>query len=114
MKNYLMLFRNSNNAYFLTPEDMAREVPAWQAWIGQIAAQGKLIVSQPIEFEGTLTSLKGQEPGPYIDATNLLVAGFLVCKAESLDEVLAWSKTCPVLNYEQGSVEVRGLVPFPL
>lgn len=116
MKDYLMLFRNvsGNGAYISTAEDMARDMPAWQAWIGQIAMQGKLISSQPIDYEGLITTNQGQQSGPYTDGANQLVAGFLMCKAESLEEVMGWSKTCPILRYEHGSVEVRGLVAFPL
>jgi hypothetical protein len=35
MKEYLLLFRNASapDGYFATTEDMAQDLPHWQAWI---------------------------------------------------------------------------------
>lgn len=116
MKEYLLLFRNitGDNGYIATPQDMAEEMPAWQGWIGNIAMQGKLIATQPIEYEGTVITKSGTAKGPYLSTDNLLVAGYLICKADSYAEVEEWSKTCPILRYEHGSVEIRAVVPFPM
>jgi hypothetical protein len=116
MKEYLLLFRNisGTNDYITTPQDMAEDMPAWQAWIGNIAMQGKLVQTQPIEYSGTIVSNQGIMEGPDKGTSNILVAGFLICKAENNDEVVEWSKTCPILKYKQGSVEIRPVIPFPM
>ncbi len=46
MTEYLLLFRNASaeNGYLATSQDMAEDKPKWQAWIGQIAMQGKFPV----------------------------------------------------------------------
>ncbi|MDR6563050.1 MULTISPECIES: YciI family protein [unclassified Arcicella] len=115
MKEYLLLFRDisGDNAYITTPQDMAEDMPAWQAWIGNIAMQGKLVSTQPIEYYGQVVSKQGISEGPDKTERNLLVAGYLICKAETLQEVQQWSKTCPMLKYENGSVEIRPIIPFP-
>ena len=115
MKEYLLLFRNvsGQNDYITTPQDMAEDMPAWQAWIGNIAMQGKLVQTQPIEYSGTIVSNSGVLEGPDKGANNILVAGYLICKADNEDEVQEWSKTCPILKYKDGSVEIRPVVPFP-
>ena len=115
MNEYLLLFRNSSaeNGYLLTPEDMARDLPAWQAWIGNIALQGKLVQTQPIEYGGTIVRIDGTVEGPHKSGDQQLVTGFLICKAESLEEVRTWSRSCPILNYPNGSVEIRPAIPFP-
>jgi len=116
MKEYLLLFRNisGNNAYITTEQDMAEDMPAWQGWIGNIAMQGKLVSTQPMEYAGTIVTNNGIADGPDKGGNNVLVAGFLICKAESLDEVKVWSQTCPILKYPNGSVEIRPLIPFPI
>ncbi|WP_159475080.1 YciI family protein [Dyadobacter sp. 3J3] len=115
MKEYLLLFRNisGDNSYILTPQDMAEDMPAWQGWIGNIAMQGKLVATQPIEYQGTIINNEGIYEGPDKGGNNVVVAGFLICKADSPGEVEAWSKTCPILKYKNGSVEIRPIIPFP-
>lgn len=114
MKEYLLLFRNSSaeNGYLTTNLDLAEDMPRWQSWIGNIAMQGKLVHTAPIEFAASLVKKEGVEAGPHKDSNNVLVSGFLICKADSLEEVQEWSKTCPILKYPYSSVEIRPLIPF--
>jgi len=115
MKEYLLLFRNisGNGAYITTPQDMAEDMPAWQGWIGNIAMQGKLVSTQPIEYQGTIVNNQGVQQGPDKGGNNILVAGYLICKSDDFEEVQAWSKSCPILKYQHGSVEIRPIIPFP-
>lgn len=76
--------------------------------------QGKLVSTQPIEYSGLIVNNHGITTGPDKGGNNILVAGYLICKADSQDEAIEWSKTCPILKYPQGSVEVRPIVPFPM
>lgn len=117
MNEYLLLFRNAagENAYLSTPEDMARDMPRWQQWIGNIAAQGKLIHTAPIRFEGSQLNQNGQKTsGPHKENGHVLVSGYLLCKAESQEEAETWAASCPILVYPSSSVEVRPLIPFPV
>ncbi len=116
MKEYLLLFRNASadNAYLATSQDMAEDMLKWQSWIGNIAMQGKLIHTAPIEYAASLVSNSGIASGPHKEANSVLVSGFLICKADSTEEVQEWSKTCPILKYPSSSVEIRPLIPFPV
>jgi hypothetical protein len=115
MKEYLLLFYNQSGkgTYITSPEDMMEDMPKWQQWIGNIAMQGKLVSSQPIEFNGTVITKKGTQEGPFIQE-GILLTGYMICKAEDPEEVKEWSKTCPILKYENGSVEIRPIMPFEL
>lgn len=115
MKEYLLLFRNASaeNGYLATNQDMAEDMPKWQSWIGNIAMQGKLVHTAPIEYTASLVSKEGLEAGPHKESNTVLVSGFLICKSNSLEEVEEWSKTCPILKYSNSSVEIRPLIPFP-
>lgn len=114
MKDYLMLFRNvsGNGDYITTTEDMAADMPAWQSWIGNIAAQSKLISTQPMEWTGAVVSRDGTSTGPSLGTDRRLVAGYLLCKSDNEADVQDWARTCPIMKYPQASVEVRGLIPF--
>ncbi len=113
MKEFMLLFRNisGNGQYISTPQDMQEDMPKWQQWMGDIARQGKLVSSKPIDYTGVVVSNQGVAEGPY-KITNELVAGYLICKADSLEEAIVIGKGCPILKYPQGSVEVRGILPF--
>lgn len=113
MKEFLLLFRNvgGNGQYITTPQDMQEDMPKWQQWIGNIAGQGKLIATHPIDYNGIIVDNNGQRPGPYMEVKQL-VAGYLLCKAENDAEVLEWANTCPILKYPEGSVEIRPITPF--
>jgi hypothetical protein len=115
MKEYLLLFRNASaeSGYLATTQDMAEDMPKWQAWIGSIAMQGKLVHTAPMEYNASLISTDGITDGPHKEAGSVLVSGFLICKATGFEEVEEWSKTCPILKYPNSSVEVRPLIPFP-
>ena len=115
MKQYLLLFRNASaeSGYLATNQDMAEDMPRWQSWIGNIAMQGKLVHTAPMEYSASLVSNEGLATGPHKEADNVLVSGFLICKADSLEEVQEWSTTCPILKYPNSSVEIRPLIPFP-
>ena len=115
MKEYLLLFRNISGAndYITTAQDMAEDMPAWQGWIGSIAQQGILILTQPITYQGTVISNSGVTNGPSKDSNQHVIAGYLLCKADSDEEVQGWSKTCPILKYANGSVEIRTIISFP-
>ncbi|MFD1255751.1 YciI family protein [Mucilaginibacter terrae] len=116
MNEYLLLFRNASGpgAYLSTTQDMAEDMPKWQAWIGNIAMQGKLVSTAPIEYEGAFISNEGTTAHPYKEENSVLISGYLICKADSLQEAEAWSKTCPILKYLHSSVEIRPLISFPI
>lgn len=97
----------------MDPEKMKEGMEAWQSWIGMIAAQGKLISTKPIVWEGTLVRHKTTEAKPAI-LEGLMVTGYLLCKAASDQEVQEWSKSCPILHSPDGFTEIREIAPFEL
>jgi hypothetical protein len=116
MTEYLLLFRNASaeNGYLATSQDMAEDMPKWQSWIGNIAMQGKLMHTAPIRYDASIVNNSEVTNGhPHKEVNSVLVSGFLLCKADSMEEVQEWSKTCPILKYPNSSVEIRPLIPFP-
>jgi hypothetical protein len=115
MTRYLLLFRNqsADNAYITTSQDMTEDMPLWQAWIGHIANQGKLVHTAPVRYDASVVSKIGIVSGPYKEENQVLVSGFLICKSDNIYEVQEWSKSCPILKYPNSSVEIRPLIPFP-
>ncbi len=92
---------------------MAEDMPKWQSWIGNIAMLGKLVHTAPVRYDASIVNQNGIAGGPHKETDSVLVSGFLICKSDNLEEVQEWSKTCPILKYQNSSVELRPLVPFP-
>ena len=115
MKENLLLFWNESGdgQYQVKPEEMKANMAAWEAWIGEIALQGKLVSTKPIAYEGKVISKQGKATSPAIKAGEL-VTGYMICKADNPGEVEAWSQTCPILQHPKGSVEIRAFLPFEL
>ena len=115
MKEYLLLFWNEsgNGQYQLDPEKMKQSMAAWQAWIGNIAKQGNLISTKPINWSGVMVSNHGELDSPAIKE-KYMVTGYLICKASNLEEVKSWARSCPILQNPAGFTEIREVSPFEL
>jgi hypothetical protein len=116
MKEFMLVFRSSvqNEEVFAkqSPEQMQAELAKWNTWMGGIAQQGKLIGGQPLYPQGKV--LKGTSKkltdGPFIEGKDV-VGGYLLIKANDIQDAVEISKGCPSLNSDEGSVEVREIMP---
>lgn len=115
MKEFILLFRNrpGENSYSLSPAEMQASMPKWQEWIGEIIQKGNFVSTQPLDYEGKIVRNQGVTDGPYVEVKEIL-AGYLICKTNSIEEAIVISKKCPILDYEFGSVEVRPITSFSL
>ncbi len=106
----MMIFRNDYNPSFKpSPEQMQASIKQWQDWIGGIAAQGKFISTNRLGFEGkTLKPNNVIADGPYAEVKEI-VGGYILVKANSIDEAMKLAEGCPILNIG-GHVEVRNVL----
>ena len=84
----------------------------WQDWLGNIAAQNKLVSpGNRLANEGYVVKPGDViTNGPYVEVKEA-VGGYTIIKAESLEEATETSKGCPVL-VNGGSVEIRAIAPM--
>lgn len=115
MKEYLLLFWNEsgNGQYAVSPEKMREAMAAWRGWIGNIAAKGNLISTKPINWDGVTVGNNGVATQPAIK-DNVMVTGYMICKAGSLEEVQGWAESCPIRNSPAGFTEIREVAPFEM
>ena len=77
-------------------------------WIGSIAAQNKFVQGTGLPFDDA----KVVHPhnivtnGPFGEIKET-IGGFIIVKADSVDEAVEFAKGCPVLQGDGNSVEVR-------
>jgi hypothetical protein len=110
MKEFVLLFRHSFDGRNPSPEEMQVETKKWKDWISGIVAQDKLVSGgSRLTLEGKV--LKGSgiiTDGPFVEIKEKL-GGFIVVKAEDLEEATTLAHGCPVLE-QKGSVEVRPIM----
>ena len=109
MKEYLFLFRGGDGKTLQqSPEKWQAHMQKWMQWMGELSNLGKFVGAQPLNKAGKQVkgSKKAITDGPFMEGKEM-VGGYLICKADSLDEAVEISKGCPILEYESGLVEVR-------
>lgn len=108
MKEFVLLFRqtDTNNSQS-TPDEYQTIMKKWEEWIGGIAAQGKLGgICNRLSNEGKVLKPGGIiTDGPFVEIREAL-GGFIVVKADTIDEATTLAHGCPAIEYN-GSVEIR-------
>ncbi|MEO8147661.1 MAG: YciI family protein [Bacteroidia bacterium] len=109
MKEYLLLFRGGGGGEMnQSPEQSQDHMQRWMEWMGDLGKQGKFIGAQPLNNSGKLITgnKKVVSDGPFMEGKEI-VGGYLICKADTYDEAVEISKGCPILEFDDGTVEVR-------
>ena len=106
----MMIFRHAPNPEMqVSPEQLQAGIKQWQDWIGGIAARGRFLSTNRLGFEGkTLKPNNVITDGPYAEVKEI-VGGYLLVKADSIDEAIGMAEGCPIL-YIGGHVEVRDIM----
>jgi len=114
MKEFMMIFRTEkSDAPPPSPEEMQERVKTWQDWIGGIAAQGKFVATNALGHQGKTVSATGViTDGPYAEIKEV-VGGYILVKANDLNDAVKLSKGCPTLEVG-GKVEVRSVMVFDM
>lgn len=115
MSEFLFLFRGGDHHTLQqSPEKWQAHMQKWMQWMGELQAQGKFLGAQPLATSGkTVTgSKKIIADGPFMEGKEM-VAGYLMCRANTYDEAVEISKGCPILDFEDGVVEVREIEELP-
>ena|SRR5882672_4639600 len=114
MNDFLLIFRRDIKASQIqpSPEELQAVMKEWQNWMGGIAAQNKLVDSgNRLANEGKVVKPGAiVTNGPYVEIKEA-IGGYIMIRAESLEEAAEISKSCPILQVG-GNVEVRSIVPM--
>ena len=111
MKEFAMIYRSEPMGEIkMTPEGNLVVSKEWENWMGGIAAQNKLVSpGMRLGNEGrTIKPGNVITNGPYAEIKEI-VGGLSIFRAESIEEVSEWAKSCPMLNVG-GNVEIRDII----
>jgi hypothetical protein len=112
MKEFVLVFRDSNNPDFKpSPEQMQEVLSSWMNWMGGIAAQNKLVDRGSRLSVSNAKTVKPNNvvtDGPYMEIKEF-INGYTIVKTANIDEAVDLAKGCPILTIG-GNVEVRAIV----
>lgn len=108
MEEYALIMRHPDGKKLATPEQMEIWMKQTMDWIGGIAAQNKFVSGTGLPFEEAkvVGSNNVVTNGPFGDIKET-IGGFIIVKAESVDEAVEFAKGSPVLQGEGNTIEVR-------
>ncbi len=108
MEEYALIMRHEDGNKVASPEQIQIWMKQTMDWIGSIAAQNKFSSGTGLPFDDAKV-VKPHDVvtnGPFGDIKET-IGGFIIVKADSVDEAVEFAKGCPVLQGEGNSVEVR-------
>jgi hypothetical protein len=109
MDEFVLIFRHEDASGKVSPEQMQTWMKMTMDWLGGIAAQNKLLSngnglsfadSRVVHHKGVVTN------GPFGEIKET-IGGYVMVKADSVEEAVEFAKGCPVLMGDGNSVEVR-------
>jgi hypothetical protein len=109
MKDYLLLFRGGDAPTLKqSPEAWQSHMQKWMQWMGGLQQNGQFIGGQPLSETGKQITgnKKVVSDGPFMEGKEY-VGGYLMIKANDLNDATELSKGCPILEFDDGKVEVR-------
>ncbi len=111
MEEFALIMRHQDGTTVASPEQLETWMKQTMDWIGGIAAKNKFVSGTGLPFDEarvvkTTNSKKVVTNGPFGEIKET-IGGFIIVKAESVDEAVEFAKGCPVLQGEGNSMEVR-------
>jgi hypothetical protein len=105
---HMLLFRGTDWAAGLSPEEMQNVLARWNAWYERLTAEGKATAGQPLGREGkVVTGKRGRNvaDGPFAESKEA-IGGYFLLNVATMDEAVEIARECPGLDYG-AAVEVR-------
>lgn len=112
MKQFMYLLRGGDEEVSkYSPEQMEAYMGEWNSWMGGLAQAGKLAGGLPLSREGKQLASKSAiaTDGPFAEGKEV-VGGYVIVKAENMDEAIEISRGCPIFVGETASLEIRELL----
>jgi hypothetical protein len=108
MEEFVLIMRHEDGKKVASPEQIQIWMKQTMDWIGGIAAQNKFSAGTGLPFEDARVVWHNNvvTNGPFGEIKET-IGGYIIVKADSVDEAVEFAKGCPVLQGEGNSVEVR-------
>jgi hypothetical protein len=108
MKEFMLIFRNSDTASDNPSPELMQE---WMNWMAGIAAQNKLVSKGNRLSVSEAKTVKPDNiitDGPYTEIKEFL-RGYVIVRAGDIEEAIEFAKSNPILRRD-GTIEVRAIL----
>lgn len=104
----MLIFRHEDGKKVASPEQIQIWMKQTMDWIGSIAVQNKFVAGNGLIFDDAKVVHHNNvvTNGPFGDIKETL-GGYLIVKAESIEEAVEFAKGSPVLQGPGNTMEVR-------
>ncbi|MBB6126522.1 YciI family protein [Mucilaginibacter lappiensis] len=108
MDEFILIFRHEDGTKVASPEQIEVWMKQTMDWIGGIAAQNKLSSGTGLPFDDAKVVWHNNvvTNGPFGEIKET-IGGYIIVKANSVEEAVEFAKGSPVLQGDGNSVEVR-------
>lgn len=108
MDEFILIFRHEDGGKIASPEQMQVWMKQTMDWIGTITAKNKFVVGNGLPFQDARVVHHNQlvTNGPFGEIKET-IGGYIIVKADSVEEAVEFAKGCPVLQGDGNTVEVR-------
>lgn len=109
MEEFILIFRHEDGKKLASPEQIQVWMKQTMDWMGGIAAQNKLVnQGNGLSFEDSRVVRHNNivTNGPFGEIKET-IGGYIIVKADSVEEAVEFAKGSPVLQGEGNTVEVR-------
>ena len=108
MDEFILIFRHQDGQKVASPEQIQVWMKQTMDWIEGIKAKNKFIVGNGLLFDDAKVVRHNNvvTDGPFGDIKET-IGGYIMVKAESVEEAVGFAKGSPVLQGEGNTVEVR-------
>lgn len=108
MDEFILIFRHEDGLKLASPEQIQIWMQQTREWMGGIASRDKLSGGNGLPFADARVvwpdNIVTKGPFGKIKET---IGGYIIVRADSVDEAVEFAKGCPVLQGEGNSVEVH-------
>ena len=111
MDEFMLIFRHEDGSKVASPEQMQIWMKQTMDWIGGIAAQNKYVAGNGLLFDDArvVRHNKVVTNGPFGEIKET-IGGYLIVRADSVEEAVEFAKGSPILVGEGNSMEVRRII----
>ena len=111
MDEYALIFRHEDGTKIASPEQLQTWMKQTMDWIATISAKNKFVSGTGLLFDDArvVKHYKGKNVvtnGPFGEIKET-IGGFMIVKAETVDEAVEFAKGSPILQGEGNCMEVR-------
>jgi hypothetical protein len=108
MDEFILIFRHEDGSKVASPEQLQIWMKQTMDWIGGIASQNKFSGGNGLAFDDTRVVHHNNmvTNGPFGEIKET-IGGYIIVKANSVDEAVEFAKGSPILQGEGNTIEVR-------